>query len=132
MKTSSLGMKLGCALSAWGPVAAFLPSSYVSSPALRTRVSQAARNMEKSRCEPISTRASTPLVWKAVNTPMVCWSARTVRHARQHRLFMSSNQGQGLNQESFTERAWDAVVKLPALADANQAQVTATGFMFCM
>ncbi|CAM9332954.1 unnamed protein product [Ascophyllum nodosum] len=82
--------------------------------------------MEKSRCEPISTRASTPLVWKAVNTPMVCWSARTVRHARQHRLFMSSNQGQGLNQESFTERAWDAVVKLPALADANQAQTVET------
>lgn len=30
-----------------------------------------------------------------------------------------------MNPESFTERAWDAMVKLPSLADANKAQVGA-------
>lgn len=28
-----------------------------------------------------------------------------------------------MNPESFTERAWDAMVRLPSLADANKAQV---------
>lgn len=41
----------------------------------------------------------------------------------QPAVFMSS--AQGMNPESFTERAWDAMVKLPRLADANKAQVYA-------
>eukprot|EP00904_Undaria_pinnatifida_P006538 jgi/Undpi1/3013/HiC_scaffold_14.g06390.m1 len=34
---------------------------------------------------------------------------------------MSSNQG--MNPETFTERAWEAMVRLPALADSNKAQM---------
>ena len=43
----------------------------------------------------------------------------------QSRLSMSSNQG--MNPETFTERAWEAMVRLPALADSNKAQVNQRG-----
>ncbi|CAM9142065.1 unnamed protein product [Choristocarpus tenellus] len=41
---------------------------------------------------------------------------------------MSSNPAGGgaLNPESFTEKAWDAVSRLPSLADTNRAQVVET------
>lgn len=131
MKAPRLGMHLGCAIGAWNPAAAFLPShvpvpvsSRASSPALRTRGSQVARGVAKrSQYESMSSSFSKSAGWRALHTSQtVHWSPRTTR-GWHSRLFMSSNPGQGLNQESFTERAWDAIVRLPALADANQAQV---------
>lgn len=126
-------MHLGCAMGAWNPVAAFLPSPHLPvpvssrapSPSLRTRGSQVARGVAKrSQCESISSSFSKSAGWRALHTSQtVHWPTRTMR-GWQSCLFMSSNPGQGLNQESFTERAWDAIVRLPALADANQAQVT--------
>lgn len=49
------------------------------------------------------------------------WHSRA-RYVSQSRVSMSSNQG--MNPETFTERAWEAMVRLPALADSNKAQVT--------
>lgn len=133
MKAPRLGMHLGCAVGAWNPAAAFLPLPHIPvpvpsrapSPALRTRRSQVIRGVVKgSQCESISSSFSKSTRWRVLHTSQtVYWPPRTTR-GLQSCMFMSSNPGQGLNQESFTERAWDAIVRLPALADAKQAQVT--------
>lgn len=59
--------------------------------------------------------------WANVGIPVGTQTPMRSRHMRQPVLFMSS--AEGMNPESFTERAWDAMAKLPALADANKAQV---------
>ncbi|CAM9110882.1 unnamed protein product [Laminaria digitata] len=53
--------------------------------------------------------------------PAHTWWRSRARHVSQSRLSMSSNQG--MNPETFTERAWEAMVRLPALADSNKAQM---------
>ncbi|CAM9995476.1 unnamed protein product [Scytosiphon promiscuus] len=111
MRASRFGMQVGCALSAWTRSAAFVPqtprfsTSFVSqSPSgLSTAVSPRKRAVA---------RAPGGVGWLP-----------------QQRCSMSSSDGmsagnnQGMNPEGFTERAWDAMVRLPSLADANKAQV---------
>lgn len=115
-------MHIGCALSAWAPAAAFVPSPHVSTPArLRLRAPYAAQDLT-GRSRWFSNSATALVEWRTAGASSgLYWRPKT-RHGRQPRLYMSSNQG--MNPETFTERAWDAMVRLPSLADANKAQVT--------
>lgn len=121
MRASKIGVHIGCALVGWNPASAFVLPSHVSqvSPSLRR-----ARGHEVLGEKPRSVSTG-PIVSASQRVAVgvsngVQWRSRT-RHGWQCRLSMSSNQG--MNPESFTERAWDAMVRLPSLADANQAQV---------
>lgn len=123
MRASRFGVHVGCALGAWNPSSAFVPPSHVShvSPNLRrAREHQvpATRLCAVSRGLTSVSAGHRP----AVSVSRGVQSRSRTRHGWQSRLFMSSNQG--MNPESFTERAWDAMVRLPSLADANQAQVS--------
>ncbi|CAM9769062.1 unnamed protein product [Pylaiella littoralis] len=122
MRASRFGVHIGCALGAWNPSSAFVPPSHVShvSPNLRrAREHQvpATRLCAVSRGLTSVSAGHRP----AVSVARGVQSRSRTRHGWQSRLSMSSNQG--MNPESFTERAWDAMVRLPSLADANQAQM---------
>lgn len=111
MRASRLGVHIGCALGAWNPASAFVPPSHVAPSLRRARGHDVvSRGFTVSAGQRVTVGASTGMQWRS----------RT-RHGWQPRLSMSSNQG--MNPESFTERAWDAMVRLPSLADANKAQV---------
>lgn len=109
-------LRLGCAFLSWTPSQAFIlragprPSSVLP----QQQISGFTVATAKRGTLDDSTR--------------VQWRPRT-RHGWQPRLSMSSNPGVerggrgGMNPESFTERAWEAIVRLPSLADANKAQV---------
>lgn len=100
MRASRLSMRIGCALGAWAPTSAFVVPNSLSSGFISASSRQRA-----------AVGACAPPQW------------RPRAHNRlQTRLMMSSPQS--LNPESFTERAWEAMGRLPALADLNQAQVT--------
>ncbi|CAN0497108.1 unnamed protein product [Ectocarpus sp. 12 AP-2014] len=99
MRASRLSMRIGCALGAWAPTSAFVVPNSLSSGFISASSRQRA-----------AVGACAPPQW------------RPRGHNRlQTRLMMSSPQS--LNPESFTERAWEAMGRLPALADLNQAQM---------
>lgn len=119
MRSSRLGMHIGCALSAWAPACAFLPSSCLMTTSLR-QMGQSCRGFAE-RPRGVPSIALDPKRGVA-GVPAHTWWRSRARHVSQSRLSMSSNQG--MNPETFTERAWEAMVRLPALADSNKAQVT--------
>lgn len=107
--------RLGCAFLSWTPSQAFIPRAAPRPSCVvpQQRISGFTVPTAKRSTLDASTR--------------VQWRLRT-RHGWQPRLSMSSNPGMGgggggMNPESFTERAWEAMVRLPSLADANKAQV---------
>lgn len=107
--------RLGCAFLSWTPSQAFIPRAAPrpSSVLPQERITGFTVATAKRSTLDASTR--------------VQWRPRT-RHGWQPRLSMSTNPGMGgggggMNPESFTERAWEAMVRLPSLADANKAQV---------
>ena len=123
MRSSRLGMHIGCALSAWAPACAFLPSPSLMTTPLR-EIGQCCTSSRgfAERPRGVTNVALDPMKRGVASVPAFTrWHSRA-RHASQSRLYMSSNQG--MNPETFTERAWEAMVRLPALADSNKAQVT--------
>lgn len=107
-------LRLGCAFLSWTPSQAF-----VSFPRAAPRPSSVLPQQRVSGFTVPTAKRST-----LDTSARVQWRSRT-RHGWQPRLSMSSNPGMGggMNPESFTERAWEAMVRLPSLADANKAQV---------
>lgn len=122
MRASRLGVQIGCALSAWTPVAGFV-RSLGSSADVRSSVAKASAAVGDLSWRPrgVSGGAIASAGWRVGGTSAKGQLTSRARYGRQPRVFMSSNQG--MNPETFTERAWDAMVRLPALADANNAQV---------
>lgn len=122
MRFSRLVKHIGCALSMLTPATAFLPSPCVMTTALGLRHS--CRGFAERPCG-VPNIALDPMRRGVAGVPAYMrWHSRT-RHVWQSRLSMSSNQG--MNPETFTERAWEAMVRLPALADSNKAQVNQRG-----
>lgn len=120
MRSSRLGMHIGYALSTFAPACAFLPSPCVMT-VLRGVGQQSCRGFAE-RPRGVPNIALGPMGRAVAGVPAYTrWPSRA-RHVSQSRLSMSSNQG--MNPETFTERAWEAMVRLPALADSSKAQVT--------
>lgn len=122
MRASRVGVHVGCALGAWTNAQAFVPPSPAGKLQL---VSMGLSTISHNGLR--SFPNSCPLKWDGVRLH-VANSVRfhthcNIRNRWQSRLHMSSTPSQGMNPESFTERAWDAMARLPALADTHQSQV---------
>lgn len=112
-------MHIGYALSTFAPACAFLPSPCVMT-VLRGVGQQSCRGFAE-RPRGVPNIALGPMGRAVAGVPAYTrWPSRA-RHVSQSRLSMSSNQG--MNPETFTERAWEAMVRLPALADSSKAQM---------
>lgn len=117
MRASRLGIHVGCALGTWTGATSF----FVSTPAaFFTRSRTASTHVA------VTPRGTSKHVLASARGRGMGACVGLQKHTRQqHRcqsyLFMSSNQG--MNPDSFTERAWEAMGRLPAIADSNNAQV---------
>lgn len=122
MRASQLGVHIGWALSLTR-TRAFTSSSVAlrSLPKGHAAVAIPQHVARRSLTRSIATRAIPTAGWVKVGISVGTQTCARTRRMWQPSVFMSS--AQGMNPESFTERAWDAMVKLPTLADANKAQV---------
>lgn len=122
MRASQLGVHIGWALSWTIRARAFLSTPAASSHALRanSRVHKV-KAIPASRSRGVADWVKSIEERRALGVSVVIQPQTRTPHRWQPRLFMSSSEG--MNPESFTERAWEAMVKLPTLADTNKAQV---------
>lgn len=124
MKASRMSLHVGCALGAWTRMHAFVPP-------LADRLLKNPYSISRTASSPCTRPSSTPSAiedyLRQGSSSFIVGFRKQIRSCsrRQYRLFMSSNQG--MNPESFTERAWDAMARLPTLADANRFQVIMIG-----